>query len=177
MLQFYPSFYPSLVKGPPDLLGFAAHPPYMRAMSTVMKSILFALMGLVATPVMAKEPFAAVSASDIVLADLFYQKRIVAVFADDPNDPSYIRQMELLAANTNDLVERDVILVTDTNPDTASELRLKLRPSGFSLVIMDKDGSNTLRKPRPWSTREITRSIDKFPSRRIEMLERAPAGR
>jgi len=34
---------------------------------------------------------------------------------------------------------------------------------------MDKDGSVALRKPSPWSVREISRAIDKMPSRREEM--------
>ena len=34
----------------------------------------------------------------------------------------------------------------------------------------DKDGKIALRKPLPWDTREISRTIDKFPSRRDEVL-------
>ncbi len=146
-------------------------------MSTLLKSIVFALAGFLAAPGLAEEPFAPVPASEVVLADLLYLKRVVVVFADSPNDPAYLRQMELLTRNTSDLVDRDVILLTDTTPATPSEIREKLRPRGFSLVIMDKDGSIAIRKPLPWDTREISRSIDKFPSRLSEVLERNPAGR
>lgn len=149
----------------------------MGGMSIILHSVVFALMGLIATPVVAQSSFAPVSASSVVLTDLYLHKRIVAVFADSDADPAFVHQMEMLRVNPSDLDDRDVILLTDTNPDTPSELRQKLRPNGFSLVIMDKDGSNSLRKPRPWSTREIVRVIDKFPSRRDEMMGRLPAGR
>lgn len=146
-------------------------------MNTLLKSIVFALAGLIAAPVLAEEALTPVPASEVVLADLLYLRRVVVVFDDSPNDPTYIRQMELLAENTSDLADRDVILVTDTTPKPPSELRAKLHPRGFSLVILDKDGSTAIRKPLPWDTREISRAIDKFPSRLTEVLERNPAGR
>jgi DNA-binding IscR family transcriptional regulator len=65
-----------------------------------------------------------------------------------------------------------VIVLTDTDPKARSALRKKLRPRGFMLVIIGKDGGVKLRKPHPWSVREITRSIDKFPSRLREVEER-----
>ncbi len=117
-----------------------------------------------------------VPASEVALADLLYLYRPIVVFADSPNDPNYIRQMELLTLNTADLIEREVIVITDTTPLPPSDIRKKLRPRGFSLVLIDKDGGVELRKPLPWDTREITRAIDKFPSRRIEALERSPSG-
>ncbi|NJM81660.1 MAG: DUF4174 domain-containing protein [Tabrizicola sp.] len=101
----------------------------------------------------------------------------MVVFADSPKDPNYIRQMELLARAYPSLAERDVILITDTDPAARSEWRRKLRPRGFSLVIMDKDLRPVIRKPLPWDVREITHAIDKMPLRRQELLERNPAGR
>ena len=121
--------------------------------------------------------FGPVSAADAVLADQMFVKRPVVIFADSPNDPNFIRQMELLSRAYRDLEERDVILVTDTDPAADSEWRHKLRPRGFSLVIMDKDLRPVIRKPNPWTVREITAAIDKLPLRRQEMLERNPAGR
>jgi hypothetical protein len=121
--------------------------------------------------------FGPVSATDAVIADQMFVKRPVVVFADSPNDPNFIRQMDLLARAYADLEERDVILVTDTDPEADSEWRHKLRPRGFSLVIMDKDLRPVIRKPNPWTVREITAAIDKLPLRRQEMLERSPAGR
>ena len=112
--------------------------------------------------------------SAINLADLLYFKRPVIVFADSPADPAFIRQLDLLSRDPDALAVRDVIVITDTDPATPSAIRLKLRPRGFALVLIDKDGKTTLRKPLPWDVREITRAIDKFPSRREESLQRNP---
>tara|TARA_R110002096_G_scaffold222842_1_gene411718 strand:+ start:557 stop:760 length:204 start_codon:yes stop_codon:yes gene_type:complete len=63
-------------------------------------------------------------------------------------------------------------VITDTNPDTPSALRTALRPRGFMLAIIAKDGRTALRKPAPWDVREITRSIDKMPLRQQEIRDR-----
>lgn len=101
----------------------------------------------------------------------------MVVFADTPNDPAFGRQMDLLAANLADLAERDVIVITDTDPSGNSALRRQLRPRGFSMVLIGKDGQVKLRKPAPWHVREISRSIDKMPMRQQEVEDRrASAG-
>ena len=137
--------------------------------------VLAALLPLVAAA--QDTPLVPVQAASVAIADLVYVKRPVVVFADSPNDPNFVRQMELIGQNLTVLADRDVVLITDTDPAAKSELRQKLRPRGFSLVLMDKDGQAVLRKPLPWELREITAAIDKFPSRRQELQERNPAGR
>ncbi|NUB43962.1 DUF4174 domain-containing protein [Fertoebacter nigrum] len=116
-------------------------------------------------------------AAAVTRDELLWLKRPVVVFADSPADPSFEAQMRLLADEPGALAERDVVVITDTDPAARSDWRQKLRPRGFSLVIMDKDGEAKLRKPLPWSVREISRAIDKFPIRREELLEQYPAGR
>ncbi|SLN39684.1 DUF4174 domain-containing protein [Pseudooctadecabacter jejudonensis] len=114
----------------------------------------------------------AISALDVTLSDLEWIARPVVVFADSPNDPRFRQQMDLLAQRPGDLAERDVIILTDTDPDARSALRTELRPRGFMLVIMGKDGQVELRKPAPWDVREISRSIDKMPLRQQEIEDR-----
>ena len=46
-----------------------------------------------------------------------------------------------------------------------------LRPRGFGLVVMGKDGRVAQRKPTPWSVREISRAIDKLPLRQQELRD------
>lgn len=121
--------------------------------------------------------FAPVDAAEVVEGDLLYVLRPVIVFADSPNDPAFLRQMELLARSYDAFAARDVILITDTDPANPSALRKKLRPRGFSLVLMDKDWKPSIRKPLPWEGREIVNSIDKMPIARTEALEKNPAGR
>jgi hypothetical protein len=125
----------------------------------------------------ADEAFAPQPAAGVVFADQLYVTRPIVVFADSPNDPSFVRQMELLALDYAELAERDVILVVDTDPAAKTEWRTKLRPRGFSLVLLDKDLKPVIRKPIPWDVREITHAIDKLPLRRQEVLEQNPAGR
>lgn len=110
-----------------------------------------------------------IAAQDVTLTDLEWLARPVIVFADSPNDPRFRQQLALLADRPEDLAERDVIIVVDTDPDARSDLRTQLRPRGFMLVIMGKDGQVELRKPAPWDVREITRTIDKMPLRQQEI--------
>jgi Domain of unknown function (DUF4174) len=118
------------------------------------------------------------SAADIGNLDQFlWLRRPVVVFADTPNDPNFRRQMQNIEAELAILEDRDIVVITDTDPAARTEVRQRLRPRGFSLVLMDKDGEVKRRAPSAWSTREITHAIDRFPLRRQEVLERNPAGR
>jgi hypothetical protein len=106
-----------------------------------------------------------------------FLRRPVVVFADSPADPTFIRQMQLIERDLPALDQRDVVVIVDTDPAAKSAIRQKLRPRGFSLVLMEKDLKPVIRKPLPWDVREIVAAIDKFPLRRQEMLERQPSGR
>jgi hypothetical protein len=117
------------------------------------------------------------AAADVVLADLIFVKRPVIVFADTPNDPNFIRQMQLLQRDRGDLADRDAVVIVDTDPADATDVRRQFRPRGFSLVLVDKDGRAMRRLPLPAELREILNTIDRSPVRRQEMLERRPAGR
>ena len=102
-------------------------------------------------------------------AEFMWQARPLVVFADSGADPAFTEQMRAIERDAAALLARDVVVVTDTDPAAASQWRQMLRPEGFSLVLMDKDGQVKQRKPSPWTVREITRAIDKFPLRRQEI--------
>lgn len=105
------------------------------------------------------------------LSEFKWKNRPVVVFADSPDDPAFIEQMERLAAGAVELTERDVVVIVDTDPAARSDIRLKMRPRGFMLTLVGKDGEIKLRKPFPWSVREISRSIDKMPMRQREIRD------
>ena len=109
------------------------------------------------------------AAAEIDLDDWQWRARPVIVFANSENDPAFARQLDLLRADISEVIDRDIILVTDTAPAEMSALRTKLRPKGFMLVLIGKDGQVKLRKPFPWDMRELSRVIDKMPMRQQEM--------
>lgn len=148
-----------------------------------MKRLIpFVIAGLIAAPLFAQEAETGTDeplflTTDMVdLSEFRWKKRPVVVFADSENDPAYIEQLELLRAREDELRERDVIVLTDTDPAARNAIRLKLRPRGFMLTLIGKDGGVKLRKPFPWDVREITRSIDKMPMRQREIREEKQAG-
>jgi hypothetical protein len=110
-------------------------------------------------------------AAEVTLSDLLYVARPVIVFADNPNQPEFRRQMQLFEADMSGLGLRDVIVIVDTDPAARSPIRQELRPRGFNLILIDKDGRVNLRKPEPWDVREISRAIDKMPLRQQEIRE------
>lgn len=110
--------------------------------------------------------------TELTLEEFEWLKRPVVVFADSPNDPRFRKQIELLEALPDELEARDVVVLMDSDPKAKSALREKLRPRGFMMVLVGKDGIVYLRKPQPWNVRELTRSIDKLPLRQQEVRDR-----
>ncbi|NIZ14989.1 DUF4174 domain-containing protein [Phaeobacter sp. HF9A] len=164
-------------------------------MTSIIRLTLAALMALTSAPLLAQEiapgaplqtlppepaadPLPAVVINDGYDIDLDayrWTHRPVVVFADSPADPRYHEQIRELMQDPEALARRDVIVFVDTDPSARSALRKKLRPRGFMLVLIGKDGGVKLRKPLPWSVREISRSIDKTPTRLQEVEERRSA--
>ena len=68
------------------------------------------------------------------------------IFANSPLDPTFKQQMALLQESFEVLIERDVMVVVDTSPNSKSILRKNLRPKGFVWVLIGKDGTVKLRK-------------------------------
>lgn len=112
-----------------------------------------------------------VSMDEVDLNQFKWKKRPVVVFAESELDPAFIEQMAFLRSRSDELRARDVVVITDTAPEPLSNLRRKLRPRGFMLVIINKEGTVNVRKPFPWDVREISRTIDKMPIRKREIRD------
>lgn len=162
------------------LFAMARAPPIFRTMKRFLSAIaaLIATIPLQASAADGTAPDLSqviVEASEVTLEDFLWLKRPVVVFADTAADPRFVQQMQYLTRELEEMEERDVVIVTDTDPAAQTSWREKLRPRGFMLALIGKDGEVKLRKPLPWSVREITRSIDKMPMRQQEIRDRRAA--
>ena len=110
--------------------------------------------------------------AEINLDELTWVVRPLVIFADTPSDPRFQQQMDLILAEVDRLAERDVMIIVDTDDETMSDVRTTLRPRGYMMALVGKDGRVALRKPEPWSVRELSRSIDKMPLRQQEISDR-----
>lgn len=108
-------------------------------------------------------------AEDDPLAQYLWEARPVIVFADSAKDPRFVRQMAAFEGYEEDFAEREVVILTDTDPSTLSPLRKRLRPRGFQLVLVGKDGEIKFRTPHPVEAESLNRTIDRTPIRRREM--------
>ena len=144
----------------------------MTRMLALVLSLVFPVSGIAADATQPPEPAFVHPADDSDLSEFLWINRPVIVFADTAADPRFQQQIDLLTKGEPMLRERDVIVLTDTDPTAKSPLRKKLRPRGFQMVLIGKDGGVKLRKPFPWSERELSRSIDKFPLREQEIRDR-----
>jgi hypothetical protein len=108
------------------------------------------------------------------LDDLLWVARPVVIFADTPADPRFRQQLAMFEDRIAELEDRDVVILTDTDPEADGPLRQALRPYGFGVVIIDKDGTVAKRNPAPTTARELINLIDRMPSRRQEIGSRRP---
>ena len=117
-------------------------------------------------------PGSIVEAGDMDLDGFLWLARPILVFPDTPADPRFQQQLTMLESEIEMLADRDVVIITDVDPDAAGPIRTRMRPRGFQMVLVGKDGAVKLRKPFPYSVREITRTIDKTPLRQQEVRDR-----
>jgi hypothetical protein len=115
------------------------------------------------------DPLEPRDAIGLTLEDFLWVSRPIIIFADSPADPRVAEQLQLLASRPEPLLERDVVILVDTDPSASSAIRTALRPRGFSLVVMQKDGAVGFRRPSPRDVREIIRGIDNFSFRQEEL--------
>ena len=174
----------------PAPFAFCSLVPISGSKGTLMKRLLvLGLITLIGLPAFAQEAdavpepdpvpvpmLAVVNAAEVELDDFLWLNRLIVVFANSDRDPAFRQQMELLLDRPQALLERDVVVIVDTDPSDPSGVREKLRPRAFSLVFIDKDGVVKLRKPAPWDVREISRSIDKTEIRKQELRDEREAG-
>jgi hypothetical protein len=115
------------------------------------------------------DPMEPRDATGLTLEEFRWVARPIIIFADTPADPRFREQLQLLAARPDPLMERDVVIIVDTDPAARSAIRTALRPRGFALVVMQKDGNVGFRRPAPRDVREIIRGIDNFQFRQEEL--------
>jgi hypothetical protein len=162
---------------------FPAIPPYIvetgehmtRTLTLVIACLLPCMLGAQTTTEATPEGFAPINVAEADLDSFLWQKRPIVVFAQTPADPAFVEQMRLLETFWHEMEARDVVVITDTDPAAKSVIREKLRPRGFMLVLIGKDGQIVMRKPTPWDVRELSRAIDKLPLRREELRNRRTA--
>lgn len=125
-------------------------------------------------PVVAVQEQAEIEDEQPTLEELRWVARPVVVFADSPNDPRFLQQLQMLEEREEELEDRRVVVLTDTQPGEQGPLRQQLRPRDFTLVLIDTDGTVVQRRPAPTSARELLNLIDRLPSRRQETGSRRP---
>ncbi|MBU2962380.1 DUF4174 domain-containing protein [Citreicella sp. C3M06] len=105
------------------------------------------------------------------LGEMRWQYRPVLLFAPSSDDPTYMRQMALFDAARAALAERDIVVLSDTEPKAASYLRQGFQPGGFRLVLVGKDGGVKLEQTEVLPPDALFAVIDRMPMRQREITD------
>ncbi len=112
-------------------------------------------------------------ATSPTLAQMRWERRVLIVAAPSPQDPALDEQRRILGGWTAKGDERDLTVVEIVGDrvrgagDTGPALRRKFRlPTGFTAILIGKDGGEKLRSAHPFPTALIEQTIDAMPMRR-----------
>lgn len=105
------------------------------------------------------------------LGAMRWEKRPVLLFAPSATDAAYQQQMALFDAARNALADRDIVVLSDTDPRSPSYLRQGFQPGGFKLVLVGKDGGVKLEQDSVLAPDALFAVIDRMPMRRREMAD------
>ena len=106
----------------------------------------------------------------ILMQDASKNKRVVALYTHDTNNPAYLQQLRLLAADEPGLNERDLIVQKFIyNETTAHRFRAKIINSDFTFILIGKDGGEKYRSTTVVPLKQLYALIDAMPMRVEEM--------
>jgi hypothetical protein len=98
-----------------------------------------------------------------------WSHRPVLLFAPSEQAPAYVEQRAALGEAVDELVERDIVVLIDTDPSGQGPLRTSFGAKGFEVLLIGKDGGVKLRQQAPVGTDVLFAVIDAMPMRRQEM--------
>ncbi|MFD1795732.1 DUF4174 domain-containing protein [Paracoccus aurantiacus] len=114
---------------------------------------------------------APVNAADTDLGDFRWEARPVIVMADRADDPDFTAQMKVFRDEAEGVADRDMLIVTDTDPGAQGDLRGQLSPDGFGVYLVGKDGGVKFSSQSPVSMARFAEIIDAMPMRQREMRD------
>lgn len=100
-----------------------------------------------------------------------WEARPVLIFAPSAEHPDFKDQVAELRDARAGLMERDMVVLLDTDPDAHGKLRSGLAVDGFEIVLVGKDGSVKLREGQPLTARTLFETIDAMPMRQREIVQ------
>lgn len=113
-------------------------------------------------------------AASTTLSAMKWEKRVLLVSAPRPNDSSLADQRRIIARWRVGAAMRDLVVVElvgdkvagASDPAATLRERYELPASGFSVILIGKDGGIKLRETRPISALILEDAIDAMPMRR-----------
>jgi hypothetical protein len=112
-------------------------------------------------------------AASPTLAQMRWERRVLIVAAPSQQDPALAEQRRILGSWTAKGEARDLTIVEVVGDrvrgagDTAPSLRRKFHlPTGFTAILIGKDGGEKLRSAKPFPTALLEQTIDAMPMRR-----------
>ncbi|WP_407496047.1 DUF4174 domain-containing protein [Pseudooceanicola sp. MF1-13] len=103
------------------------------------------------------------------LSEYRWSHRPVMIFAPSENDDQYEQAMAALQLAQAGLADRDIIVLTDTDPSANGALRQDLNAQGFTMLLVGKDGGVKLRSDDIILPEDLFATIDQMPMRQQEM--------
>jgi len=123
-----------------------------------------------------------------LLEEYMWEKRLLLVFAPEPEHPELPHQRRLLRDAQTGLKDRDMMIwevvhEASVRVDGASKPQLSTQPfyqhfnvpeDHFQVILIGKDGTEKLRQSTALSMEDLFARIDAMPMRQQEMREQTP---
>lgn len=147
--------------------------------------IFFSLFIMAQTQINDSQNESSCSDKDLSLDQFQWENRIIVMFAPDSNDGPYAHQMINFSSLEDELLDRDLILISIFDEEcaklddeiisdsSADHIQSRLSPSkeGYSIYLIGKDGSVKLKQDEVIPPDELFNVIDRMPMRHREMRD------
>ncbi len=96
----------------------------------------------------------------------------ILVFAEQTSDEHYQQQLQILGRRAEDFRARNVLIYVDPDPSIGSSLRETMKPEGFLVALLAKDGRSIVKESEPVSAEFLLSIVDRLPEIQREFRER-----